>query len=350
MFNGLLHNQKNKMLKNFLLIICLILFSKVFAQQKIIVAADGSGKYRTIQGAINSLPDSAAQPRIIFIKNGIYKEKIYLEKHNIILQGESKEKTILTNSIARDEWRCMHNEDWGVATLNIDGNDITLQNMSIINSYGFDNTKDRTIFCPSDTSPSHIKSIKPNGHQMALRTMSATRLKAINCLFKAYAGDTVSPWNVEFGMFYFKDCEMEGGVDFYCPRGWAYAEGCTFTAHTGDATIWHDGSKIKDSKTVLVNCSFKGYDGFKLGRYHKDGQFYLIECKFAANMADKDIYLVPTSNTIQWGRRIYYYNCHKTGGDYKWFADNLSLAEGDVDVKKINANWVFGNRWNPLKN
>ena len=350
MFNGLLHNQKNKMLKNFLLIICLILFSKVFAQQKIIVAADGSGKYRTIQGAINSLPDSAAQPRIIFIKNGIYKEKIYLEKHNIILQGESKEKTILTNSIARDEWRCMHNEDWGVSTLNIDGNDITLQNMSIINSYGFDNTKDRTIYCASDTAPSHIKTIKPNGHQMALRTMSATRLKAINCLFKAYAGDTVSPWNVEFGMFYFKDCEMEGGVDFYCPRGWAYAEGCTFTAHTGDATIWHDGSKIKDSKTVLVNCSFKGYDGFKLGRYHKDGQFYLIECKFAANMADKDIYLVPTSNTIQWGRRIYYYNCHKTGGDYKWFADNLSLAEGDVDVKKINANWVFGNRWNPLKN
>ena len=338
------------MLKNFLLIICLILFSKVFAQQKIIVAADGSGKYRTIQGAINSLPDSAAQPRIIFIKNGIYKEKIYLEKHNIILQGESKEKTILTNSIARDEWRCMHNEDWGVATLNIDGNDITLQNMSIINSYGFDNTKDRTIFCPSDTSPSHIKSIKPNGHQMALRTMSATRLKAINCLFKAYAGDTVSPWNVEFGMFYFKDCEMEGGVDFYCPRGWAYAEGCTFTAHTGDATIWHDGSKIKDSKTVLVNCSFKGYDGFKLGRYHRDAQFYLIECKFAANMGDKDIYLVPTSNITQWGRRIYYYNCHKTGGDYKWFADNLSLAEGNIDAKKINANWVFGNRWNPLKN
>lgn len=334
---------------HFLPIICLILFSKVFAQPKNIVAADGSGKFRTIQGAINSLPVSAVQPRVIFIKNGIYKEKIYLEKHNIILQGESKEKTILTNSIARDEWRCMHNEDWGVATLNIDGNDITLQDMTIINSYGFDNKKDRIIYCSSDTSTYHLKTIKPGGHQMALRTMGATRLKAINCLFKAYAGDTVSPWNVEFGMFYFKDCDMEGGVDLYCPRGWAYAENCTFTANTGDAAIWHDGSKIKDSKTVLVNCSFKGYDGFKLGRYHKDAQFYLVNCKFAANMADKDIYLVPTTNTIQWGRRIYYYNCHKTGGDYKWFADNLSIVDGNVDVKKIDANWVFGNRWNPLK-
>ena len=337
------------MRKNILFITCCFLFSTVFAQQRIIVAADGSEKYKTIQGAINSLTDSAAQPRIIFIKNGIYREKIYLEKHNIILEGESKKNTIITNSIARDEWRCMHNDDWGVATLNIDGNDITLKNLSIINSYGFDNNKDRTIYCGTDTI-SHRKIIKQNSHQMALRTMSATRLKAINCLFKAYAGDTVSPWNTEFGLFYFKDCEMEGGVDFYCPRGWAYAENCTFTAHTGDAAIWHDGSKIKDSKTVLVNCSFKGYDGFKLGRYHRDAQFFLINCNFAANMADKDIYLVPTANTIQWGRRIYYYNCHKTAGDYKWFADNLITADENIEANNIHANWVFGNRWNPLKN
>jgi pectinesterase len=51
-------------------------------------------------------------------------------------------------------------------------------------------------------------------------------------------------------------------------------------------------------------------------------------------MADKDIYLVPTDNKIQWGRRVYYYNCHKKGGDYKWFADNLSAAEEKVRCKR----------------
>ena len=34
---------------------------------KIIVAADGSGDYKTIQSAINSLPDSSATTRTIFI-------------------------------------------------------------------------------------------------------------------------------------------------------------------------------------------------------------------------------------------------------------------------------------------
>jgi pectinesterase len=315
---------------------------------KIVVSQNGKADFKSIQGAINSLPDSAATPRIIFIKNGIYKEKIYLQKHNIILEGESREKTIITQSIARDEWRCLHNDDWGVATINVDGNDITFKNISIINSYGFENTKNRTVYCPLDTINAEQKIIRPNSHQMALRTMNATRIKAFNCKFSAWAGDTVSPWNKENGMFYFKDCIIEGGVDFYCPRGWAWAEGCKFVTHTGDAAIWHDGSKYKDSKTVLVNCSFEGYDGFKLGRYHRDAQFYLINCHFAANMADKPIYLVPTNNTILWGERIYYYNCHRQGGnDFGWYSNNLPAG---VTENNITVNWVFGQRWNPTIN
>ncbi|HMJ48621.1 MAG TPA: pectinesterase family protein [Ferruginibacter sp.] len=332
----------------------LIMMPRSFAQMKdvnrIIVSADGKGDYRSVQGAINSLSDSAATPRVIFIRKGTYTEKIYLEKHNVILEGEDRDKTIITHAIARDEWRCLHNEDWGVATLNVDGDDITFKNLTIINSYGFDNKTDRTIYCPSDTTLTKQKIIKPGGHQMAIRTMNTTRMKAINCRFKAFAGDTVSPWNVANGMFYFKDCIMEGGVDFYCPRGWAYAEGCSFFANTGDAAIWHDGSKVKDSKTVLVNCSFDGYDGFKLGRYHRDAQFYLLNCRFSSKMADKPIYLVPTNNPILWGQRIYYYNCHRETGDFNWFADNFQAADGMIKPVDINPAWVFGNRWNPLKN
>lgn len=321
----------------------------VATTKKIIVSQDGKGDYKTIQGAINSLSDSSATPRIIYIKNGIYKEKVYIEKHNIMLEGEHREKTILTASVARDEWRCLHNDDWGVATLNVDGNDITLRNLTVSNNYGFEWSADKVIYCVLDTVTGK-KTISKNSHQMALRTMNATRLKAINCHFIAFGGDTVSPWNVENGLFYFKDCVMEGGVDFYCPRGWAYAENCRFITHSGSAAIWHDGSRHQKSKTVLKNCSFDGYKGFNLGRYHRDAQFYLINCRFETNMADRDIFLVPTSNTIQWGRRIYYYNCHRNGGDYTWHANNLSTAPENPDPSKINPDWVFGSKWNPLIN
>jgi pectinesterase len=337
-----------KMMKRFTycLLILLALSQTVMAgkQKKITVARTGKADFRSIQAAINSLSDSSARARWIYIKNGVYDEKLYIEKHNIVLEGQSREGVIVTQAIARDEWRCLHNDDWGVATMNVDGNDITLLNLTIKNSYGFDRQKDITIVCPQDTV-AREKKLRKDGHQMALRTMHGTRLSAINCHFLAYGGDTVSPWDVDNGMFYFKDCVMEGGVDFYCPRGWAYAEGCRFISHTGPAAIWHDGSKYEDSKTVLKNCSFEGYDGFKLGRFHRDAQFFLVNCVFADNMADEDIYLVKTNNLIRWGKRVYYFNCHrKSGNDFNWHKNNLNPS---IDTGKINSGWVFGNRWKP---
>ena len=314
----------------------------------IIVDINGKGNYRSIKAAINSLPDSSSLPVIIFIRNGVYDEKVYIEKSNLILEGEDRDKTIITQDIARDEWRCNHKDDWGVATLNLDGNDITLKNLTVANDYGFHFKEPRIIACASDSAQQ--KTITNGGHQMAIRTIMTTRLKAINCRFRAYAGDTVSPWNLQDGMFYFKDCFMEGGVDFYCPRGWAWAENCTFYANTGTASIWHDGSGNPDFKTVLKNCRFDGFAGFNLGRYHKDAQFYLINCTFSKNMADKDIYLVPTSNKILWGRRVYYANCHRQGGDYAWFKNNLETAEGSPETGKITVNWLFKGKWKPDNN
>jgi len=314
---------------------------------RIIVDAKGEGNFTSIQEAINSLPDSAATDRVIYIRNGTYPEKIYLRKHRIVLLGESREGTIITQSIARDEWRCQHPDDWGVATINIDGNDISLENLTIINSFGFDWQKEQKIDCPSDASKQ--KTLRKDGHQMALRTMRATRLKAINCRFAAFGGDTVSPWNTVSGMFYFRNCIMEGGVDFYCPRGWAWAEDCVFISHSGPAAIWHDGSADPDSKTVLVNCRFEGFKGFNLGRFHRDAQFYLLQCRFAADMADKDIYLVPTDNKIQWGRRVYYQDCHREGGDYAWFRNNLETAKGSPRTSDITVKWLFKNAWQPTK-
>ncbi|MGE5522003.1 MAG: pectinesterase family protein [Candidatus Dadabacteria bacterium] len=313
---------------------------------EIVVDVNGKGEFTSIQSAINSLPDSSANVRLIHIKPGIYHEKLFISKHNIIFNGEDKENTIITQDIARDEWRCDHPDDWGVATVNLNGNDITLMNLTIANDYGFHFQEARLVTCAAD-SVTHQKTITNSSHQMALRSMHATRLRAINCKFRAYAGDTVSPWNLVDGMFYFKNCDMEGGVDFYCPRGWAWAENCHFYANTGPASIWHDGSGNPDFKTVLKNCSFDGFNGFNLGRYHKDAQFYLVNCSFSRNMTDNDIYLVRTDNKLQWGRRVYYYNCHREGGDFSWFKNNLETALNSPAPGSITTNWLFNNKWHP---
>jgi PelA/Pel-15E family pectate lyase len=324
-------------------IIALFATVQLFAQVEIVVSQNGKGNFRSIQEAINSLPkDDGKTQRIINIKKGTYNEKLFIDKNFVTLKGEKADNTIIAISLARDEWRCANNDDYGTATLNLKGNDINIENLSFINSYGKDNKKDKEIKCALDSTGK--KTVKPSGHQMALRSFKTTRLIAKNCIFTAYGGDTVSPWNTEDGMFYFKDCVMEGGVDFYCPRGWALAENCSFICHNNNAAIWHDGSSFQNSKTVLFNCKFIGDDGFKLGRYHRDAQFYLLNCTFPKNMADADIYLVPTSNEIKWGKRVYYYNCKRAGGDYAWHKNNLPA---DFGINEFNIPWVYDYKWNP---
>ena len=337
-----------KYLSIYLLCFAFILSFAPAKAHQIVVAADGSGKFKSIQEAINSLPDASASQHIIFVKKGTYREKLFIAKNNILIKGEKSprlggkwtdtEGVKIIYSEAREIFRCNTPDDWGAGVVNIKAQDITLENLIVVNDFGFNAKGDSVFICNGQS-----KVTRKDGHQFALRCMPLTqRLKVINCNFHSLGGDTVSPWDVDNGTFYFKNCTMEGGVDLYCPRGWAYAENCYFICHNKSAAIWHDGTGNESAKTVLKNCQFVGDDGYKLGRFHRDAQFYLINCTFSNNMADAPIYKNSKDTVLQWETRVYYYNCHKKGGDYAWHKNNITAAT----AQKINWNWTLKKRWN----
>ena len=82
-------------------IICFLLmngFVWAFSQTKIIVAKDGTGNFTTIQQAVNSISSFNIKPAVIYIKNGVYYEKLIIDssKTNLSFIGEDKNKTIIT--------------------------------------------------------------------------------------------------------------------------------------------------------------------------------------------------------------------------------------------------------------
>lgn len=340
--------MKTRMKKQYWLAAFFLAPLYIAAQQRIIVDPAGKGNYRTIQEAVNSLPDSSATDRIIFIKNGVYKEQVHLAKPHVVLQGESKNGTIITGAVASLIYSCEHPGDNNSAILNLDGNDITLLDLTIENSYG--KTAPDSVIIDCAPKPGKVKVIK-TAHQFALKTNRATRLKVINCILRAWGNDTVSPWTGATGMYYFKDCTMIGGTDFYCPRGWAYAEDCTFITNVPDAAavIWHDGSRGRDQKSVFRNCSFKGEVPYYLGRYHHEASFYLINCRFDKHLADTAIFKAATAKPMTWESTAYYYGCHKEGKPFNWYKDNLSAAPGAPAASAINAAWTFEGKWAPGK-
>lgn len=113
------------------------------------------------------------------------------------------------------------------------------------------------------------------------------------------------------------------------------------------AGIWHDGSKDRDQKLVIRRSRFDGVKDFPLGRNNRDGQFFLLDCAFSSSMADRPIYRPSAPETYLSPARYYYWNDHREGGDYPWFADNLASADTSPHPRAITAAWTFAGRWDP---
>ena len=64
----------------------------------IVVARDGTGEFRTVDEAIEVCRAFMDYHKVIFVKNGTYKEKLIIPQwlQNIEICGESVEKTIIT--------------------------------------------------------------------------------------------------------------------------------------------------------------------------------------------------------------------------------------------------------------
>jgi len=317
----------------FLLTTLLTLLSiQLWADKKIdiVVAADGSGAYTTLTEAIDRLPYYNYQRMVIFVKNGVYNEKIRLEQDYITIQGESRDSTIIQYAQLREDW--IRNPDIiGPAVINIEADDIVLDNLTIRNTQ-------------PELGP-HAFAILGTG----------TRTVITNCNVISKGGDTVSLWNYKHGMYYHANCYFEGCVDFVCPRGWCYIKNSEFHQLKKTATLWHAGVDDKNKKFVLQNCTFTGVEGWQLGRHHYEAAFYLIDCTFGKGMSEKPIYFVsypdkPEKNRPYfWKDRYYFSGCKGLGFQYNWFKDNFEFGIWKVTANEISASWTFNEHWDPEK-
>jgi pectinesterase len=307
----------------------------------IVVAADGSGDFKTIQPALASIPADNRERIVVFVKNGTYPEKIRVDASFVTLRGQSRKGTRIEFPQLQDDFMA-HPDDVGWAVINLNhANDFVLENVTAENT--------------ASTMRAHAFTICGTGDRTVI----------MDCDVLSHGGDTVSLGRGEPGFYYHARCNFSGLVDFVCPRGWCYVTNCNFYAYQKTAVVWHEGTLNSHMRFVLRNCRFDGATGFNLGRHHSDAQFYFLDCKFSAKMRNKPIRRLiyplkgspPTEGDIErnvdldkrniWGERSYFYNCHRDGGDFSWFANNLSSAPGSPKPSQITAAWTFDGKWNP---
>jgi pectinesterase len=63
---------------------------------RVVVAADGTGDFNTVQGALDFIPDKNPRRVTIFVRNGDYEEIVYFRnKTNITILGEDRDKVVV---------------------------------------------------------------------------------------------------------------------------------------------------------------------------------------------------------------------------------------------------------------
>ena len=210
----------------------------------LVVAADGSGQFKTVQEAVMAVPaGSATNPVFIHIKPGVYKELIYVqsEKRFFHFVGEGAVKTVLTFDLNAKQIG-LDGKPIGTfrtpSTL-IDADDFTAENITFENFAG------------------------PVGQALAIR-VDGDRAVFKNCRFIGWQ-DTIL---LNRGRQYFENCYIAGHVDFIFGGATAFFEKCHIHC-LRDGYI--TAASTPDNHRygyVFSNCKITGEPGVKtyLGR------------------------------------------------------------------------------------
>jgi pectinesterase len=187
------------------------------AQQKVTVSQDGSGNYKTVQAAFDAISLNNKKPVTIYIKNGVYKEKLHLDssKNFVTLIGEDKFNTILTyddhtGKVSPKGDTINTRTSW---SFKIVADNFTAQNITFQNDAGF--TAGQAVGVESDGDKAIFKNCRIVGNQDILFT------------------------NNDKSRQYYENCYIEGTTDFIF----------------GSSTVWFEKCHIHSKKNSHVTAA-----------------------------------------------------------------------------------------------
>lgn len=241
-----------------LFLIFLIVSAKSWAYD-FVVAKDGSGDFKTVQDAINAVPDFRKNRTTVFIKKGSYKEKLILpaSKTNVTFIGEELESTILTY----DDFAAKKNSfgeevgTTGSTSFYIFAEGFTAENITFENSSG------------------------PGSQAVAVR-IDGDKVAFNNCRFLGFQ-DTLYPHGKNSRQYY-KNCYIEGTVDFIFGWSTAVFENCEIFCKEKGYITAPSTEENTEFGFVFIKCKITGSaskGSFYLGRpWRPYGKSVFIEC------------------------------------------------------------------------
>ena len=312
------------MKKYFLVIVTFFLFgAKTFSQTSnpqqykyiFTVAKDGSGDYKYIQDAIDAMRVYPLATITLYIKNGVYNEKIALPSDNtdVTFIGESVEKTIINFNDYSGRGKL---NTFTSYTAKISGNRFRAENITFQNSAG------------------------PVGQALALY-VDADKAVFKNCRFLGNQ-DTIFA-SGENARQLFTGCYIEGTTDFIFGPSTAVFQNCTIRAKSNSFITATNTTAGKKFGFVFLDCKIiadSAVNKLFLGRpWRAWSKTVFIRCELPK--------VIAPEGWNNWGNpeneKTAYYAEYKNAGEGADFTRRVSWAKllTDKEAKEYTLENIF---------
>lgn len=212
----------------------------VSAQQgvryEIVVAQDGSGDFEFVQKAVDATKAFPDKRITIYIKNGIYHEKLRIPSWNTRLSiiGEEARKTIIVFDDYFDKMNRGRNSTFFTYTMLVEANDFYCENLTIENTAG------------------------PVGQAVALH-VEGDRCVFMNCRILGNQ-DTLYASGEKSSQL-FVDCRIEGTTDFIFGSATVVFSNCTIVSKKDSYITAASTDQGKEFGFVFIGCNLKAAKG-----------------------------------------------------------------------------------------
>jgi len=309
------------------LLLLLSVVSAAWAQERqdtIVVSRDGTGNFRTLQEAIESARAFMDYTVTIYVRNGVYKEKVIVPSwvENIDIIGEDRDKTIITYD---DHANINKMGTFRTYTVKVEGSDITFKNLTIENNAA------------------------QLGQAVALHT-EGDRLKFINCRILGNQ-DTIYT-GAKFTRLYFKGCYIDGTTDFIFGPSTALFEDCII--HSKRNSYVTAASTPKEAKYgyVFKHCKLTaepGVDKVYLGRPWRPYAYTLfIECELGKHIVLAGWHNWGKQSNEETARYMEYKNTGEGTNASERVAWSKQLTKKEAEAVTVDAIFRTQSNWNPI--
>ncbi|MES2332992.1 MAG: pectinesterase family protein [Bacteroidota bacterium] len=292
--------------------------------RRIVVSQDGTGNYKTVQEAFDAVPRHNDKLLEIFIKKGVYKEKLHLDsgRNAVVIIGEDPVQTVLTyddhtGTIAPDGSviNTMTSQ-----TLYIKADDVKIQNITIENTAGF-----------------------TAGQAVAVR-VQGDRVFFLNCRIFGFQ-DTLFT-SGDNSRQYYKNCFIQGSTDFIFGSSTALFDDCVLRSKKNSHVTAASTPKDHAFGYVFRNCRLvadTGLNKVSLGRpWRPYASVTYITCKIDGHIFPEgwDNWKNPENEkTVRYAEYRNTGPGADTSGRVKWSHQLTDEELQQYTTKNILINW-----------